>query len=497
MKEPKRPEEIYAISGYVTTDDSKIALYRFIKLKLDKFASYKEMDSVYIPTSGVDEFLSDGKEFVYNEMPRDEFILSLPRFSVAGRVLKSGISQILEIRSSGVDGRYIRSLLLIDEKGKLQECYRSGFTKEKTVTSVLSEVFTGEAVFVEGVLLGDKFLSERKRLEEISREAKLHEGRDRLTKRDLSQKIVSVRDGGHFGVCASGLSGIGNGVNSYPEYVEAVMVSCTELQNSRTSVLDMSSCSGLCEFNLSDNRIQACKIESLSLCFPSVLLTDGEEGDECRFYSETFTFLGRRLRFINFPKVSQFKSITLAGCAVEGLDATLGTHTCWIENCTGLKELSIGIKYPRYIDTGRHKIEENPNASHIEMGNIDAESIDLCSVLIGSSDTGDMEATVRIGECRKLKSIRIKFIGEVFNLEWLTMRTLRFYIGGCEAVEEITIDLTEVRLLREVSLEEGICFGGGNFPRLREVNLLGVESKALNGIAFPIGCKVGGYSDGR
>ena len=113
---------------------------------------------------------------------------------------------------------------------------------------------------------------------------------------------------------------------------------------------------------------------------------------------------------------------------------------------------------------------------------------------LGHSDTGDMAATVHIGECKKLKSIRIKFIGEVFDLAWLTMRTLRFYIGGCEAVEEITIDLTAVRLLNEVSLEDGICFGDGNFPKLREVKILGVESKALNGISFPIGCacKIGG-----
>ena len=494
MRAPKRPEEIYAISGYVTTDNSDTALYRFIKLKLDKFASYKEIDSVYIPVSGVDEFLSDGKEFVYNEMPSAEFIRSLPRFSVAGRVLKSGVSQIIDIQSSGVDGLYISSLLFVDGNGVLQEAYRNGNARERTVSSVLSQVFNWEAVFVEGVILGDNFLGERKRLKEISLGAKLSVGRDRLTKRDLSQKIVSVRDGRHFVVCASGLSGVGNGVNSYPEYVEAVSLSCTELQNSGTSVLDMSSCNGLCEFNLSDSRIQACKLESLSLYFPPVLSVDGREGDECHFYSEIFTYLGRHIRFINFPKMNQFKSVTLAGCAVEGLDATLGTHTCWIERCTGIKELSIGVKYPHYTDTGYHKIEDNPNASHIEIGDIDAESLELLSVRIGSSMTGDMAATVHIGECKKLKSIRIKFIGEVFNLGWLTMRTLRFYIGGCEAIEEITIDLTAVRLLREVSLEDGICFGDGNFPKLREVKILGVESKALNGISFPSGCacKIGG-----
>lgn len=488
MDKPKRPEEIYAISGYVITDNSATALYRFIKLKLDKFSSYKEIDSVYIPMSGVDEFLSDGKEFAYREMPSVEFIRNLPRFSIAGRVLKSGISQILDIQSSGSEGKYISSLLLIDEKGVLQEAYRNGNARERTVSSVLSQVFMGEAVFVEGVLLGDKFLSERKRLEELSLGAKLSVGRDRLTKRDLSKKIVGIRDGRHIGVCAKGLSGVGNGVNSYPEYVEAVSVSVTELQTSGTSVLDMARCSGLNEFNLSDSRIQACKLESLSLYFPPVLSVDGREGDECHFYSEIFTYLGRHIRFINFPKMNQFKSVTLAGCAVEGLDATLGTHTCWIERCTGLKELSVWVKYPHYTATGRHKIEDYPNASHIEVGDIDAESLELLSVRIGSSMTGDMAATVHIGECKKLKSIRIKFIGEVFNLEWLTMRTLRFYIGGCEAVEEITIDLTAVRLLREVSLEDGICFGGGNFPKLQKVKILGVESKALNGIAFPSGC---------
>ena len=494
MDKPKRPEEIYAISGYVLNDSGDIGYLRIIKLGLERFYEYKQVDSVYIPLEDMNEFLSDGKEFVYSDTQSDEFIRILPRFSMAGRVLKSGVSQILDIQSSGSEGKYISSLLLIDEKGVLQEAYRNGNARERTVSSVLSQVFNWEAVFVEGVLLGDKFLSERKRLEEIYLGAKLSVGRDRLTKRDLAQKIVSVRDGKHIAVCANGLSGVGNGVNSYPEYVEVVSVSVTELQNSGTSVLDMSSCNGLCEFNLSDSRIQACKLGSLSLYFPPVLSVEGNEGDECHFYSEIFTYLGRHIRFVNFPKMNQFKSVTLAWCAVEGLDATLGTHTCWIERCTGLKELSIGVKYPKYIETSHYKIEERPNASRIEIGNIDAESIDLISVRLGHSDTGDMEATIHIGECKKLKSIRIKFIGEVFNLGWLTMRTLRFYIGGCEAVEEITIDLTAVRLLREVSLEDGICFGDGNFPKLREVKILGVESKALNGISFPSGCacKIGG-----
>lgn len=495
MGAPKRPEEVYALSGYTLNDNGEIDYLRLIKLKLEDSYNYKNTDSVYIHVSWVDELLSGCTAFVYDEMPCEESIRRLPVFNVEGLVLQSGISQILEIYSSGVDGRYISSLLLIDEKGVLQEAYRNGNARERTVSCVLSQVFNGEAVFVEGVILGDNFLGERKRLEEISLEAKLRAGRDRLTKRDLSQKIVSVRDGGHFAICASGLYGVGNGVNSYPEYVEAVSVSVTELRNSGTSVLDMASCNGLCEFNLSDSRIQACKLGSLSLYFPPVLSVEGNEGDECHFYSEIFTYLGRHIRFINFPKMNQFKSVTLAGCAVEGLDATLGTHTCWIERCTGLKGLSIGVKYPHYTDTGYHKIEDNPNASHIEIGDIDAESLELLSVRIGSSMTGDMAATFRILECRRLKSLRIKFIGEVFDLEWLTMSEPSFYIAGCEAIEEITIDLTAVRLLSEV--EDWIYFGDCKFPKLREVKIFGVESKALNGIAFPMGCKVGGSSEGR
>lgn len=62
-------------------------------------------------------------------------------------------------------------------------------------------------------------------------------------------------------------------------------------------------------------------------------------------------------------------------------------------------------------------------------------------------------------------------------------------------VEEITIDLTAVRLLSEV--EDWIYFGDCKFPKLREVKIFGVESKALNGIAFPMGCKVGGNNEGR
>lgn len=495
MGAPKRPEEVYALSGYTLNDNGEMDYLRLIKLKLEDSYNYKNTDSVYIHVSWVDELLSGGTAFVYDEMPCEESIRRIPVFNADGRVLKSGVSQILDIQSSGVDGLYISSLLFVDGNGVLQEAYRNGNARERTVSSVLSQVFTGEAVFVEGVLLGDKFLSERKRLEEISLGAKLSVGRDRLTKRDLSKKIVSVRDGRHIGVCANGLSGVGNGVNSYPEYVEAVSVSVTELQNSGTSVLDMARCSGLYEFNLSDSRIQACRLESLSLYFPPVLSEEGNEGDECRFYSEIFTYLGRHIRFINFPKMNQFKSVTLAGCTVEGLDATLGTHTCWIERCTGLKGISIGVNYPHYTDTGYHKIEDNPNASHIEIGDIDAESLELLSVRIGSSMTGDMAATVRILECRRLKSLRIKFIGEVFDLEWLTMSEPSFYIAGCEAIEEITIDLTAVRLLSEV--EDWIYFGDCKFPKLREVKIFGVESKALNGIAFPMGCKVGGSSEGR
>ena len=87
MEESKRPEEIYAISGYVLNDSGDIGYLRIIKLGLERFYEYKQVDSVYIPLEDMNEFLSDGKELAYNEMPSDEFIRSLPRFSIAGRVL--------------------------------------------------------------------------------------------------------------------------------------------------------------------------------------------------------------------------------------------------------------------------------------------------------------------------------------------------------------------------------------------------------------------------
>ena len=81
MDKPKRPEEIYAISGHTLNDNGEIVYLRLIKLKLVSYY-YKETDSVYIPVSGTEEFLSDGKEFAYRETLSDEFIFRLPRFSM-------------------------------------------------------------------------------------------------------------------------------------------------------------------------------------------------------------------------------------------------------------------------------------------------------------------------------------------------------------------------------------------------------------------------------
>lgn len=48
MGEPKRPEEVYALSGYTLNDNGEMDYLRLIKLKLEDSYNYKNTDSVYI-----------------------------------------------------------------------------------------------------------------------------------------------------------------------------------------------------------------------------------------------------------------------------------------------------------------------------------------------------------------------------------------------------------------------------------------------------------------
>lgn len=77
--------------------------------------------------------------------------------------------------------------------------------------------------------------------------------RDALTKRNISEIYLSEEGE----LCARGLKGVSNGVNSYPSFVRGITVSARTLYDSKTEVLDMSKCAGLKSFELYEPRKHA------------------------------------------------------------------------------------------------------------------------------------------------------------------------------------------------------------------------------------------------
>ena len=158
--------------------------------------------------------------------------------------------------------------------------------------------------------------------------------RDALTKRNISEIYLSEEGE----LCARGLKGVSNGVNSYPSFVQGVTVDARTLYDSKTEVLDMSKCAGLKSFEVYVSaRAYRKKLPSLSLIFPTELREE-VGADYCHIQLSADT---EELKFINFPKVAIFNKLIVDGAKIAGIDGAIKVEECEICNCTGLSELSI------------------------------------------------------------------------------------------------------------------------------------------------------------
>ena len=170
--------------------------------------------------------------------------------------------------------------------------------------------------------------------EEYRRNYAAEIARDALTKRNISEIYLSEEGE----LCARGLKGVSNGVNSYPSFVRGVTVSARTLYDSKTEVLDMSKCAGLKSFEIYVSaQAYRKKLPSLSLIFPTELREDAIL-DSCHMMVSVDA---EELNFINFPKVVIVNKLVVTGAKIEGIDSVITVEECEICNCTGLLEISI------------------------------------------------------------------------------------------------------------------------------------------------------------
>ena len=282
--------------------------------------------------------------------------------------------------------------------------------------------------------------------------------RDALTKRNISEIYLS-EDGE---LCARGLKGVSNGVNSYPSFVRGVTVSARTLYDSKTEVLDMSKCAGLKSFEIYVSaQAYRKKLPSLSLIFPKELREDLSCHIRLNVESEG-------LNIINFPKGAVFNKLCVTDGKIAGIDRTVKVENCYIRDCTGLTELSIEV------------IEKEDIYQGLTLFSLDTVKL---SVTVVSLKYLDIELV-----CLDfLKEFRLTVSGEETKLCQLTSQHIGFDMG-VDGLETLVIES-----------KEGLVFGGcadfaSVYNSLKRLEIRGdivfgnnVEDEV---VFVPKGCKV-------
>lgn len=286
--------------------------------------------------------------------------------------------------------------------------------------------------------------------------------RDALTKRNISEIYLS-EDGE---LCARGLKGVSNGVNSYPSFVQGVTVSARTLYDSKTEVLDMSRCAGLKSFEIYVlAQAYRKKLPRLSIVFPTELRADAIL-ESCHMMVSVDS---EELNFINFPKVAIFNKLIVTGAKIEGIDSVIKVEECEICNCTGLSELS--------IEAGAECGDPHQSVRLISLDtaklSVTVDSLEYCE--IGFFDL------------KYLKELIFTVSKEATNLYSFISRHIGFNIdsGGIETLV--------------LESKEGLVFGGcadfaSVYSSLKRLEIRGdivIRDTAEDEVVFvPRGCKV-------
>jgi len=322
----------FILVGYMVSEQGTVIAYRFGLLhvvrnksnstgigtgdwvsqySLDAFL--REYDSLVL--KGTKEMLSDGS-----------FRWRMPAFNRDMELVTEG-RKALVVTGGSSTLEYFYSL---DEKGKFSY---SGFAGDDA-QKLRERLFNGELLLVDEEFVSDKYKRIVMLGEEYRRNYAAEIARDALTKRNISEIYLSEEGE----LCARGLKGVSNGVNSYPSFVRGITVSARTLYDSKTEVLDMSKCAGLKSFEIYVSaQAYRKKLPSLSLVFPTELREE-VDADYCHIQLSADT---EELKFINFPKVAIFNKLIVDGAKIAGIDGAIKIEECEICNCTGLSELSI------------------------------------------------------------------------------------------------------------------------------------------------------------
>ena len=356
----------------------------------------REYDSLVL--KGTKEMLSDGS-----------FRWRVPAFNRDMELVTEG-RKALVVTGGSSTAEYFYSL---DENGKFSY---SGFARGDA-HKIKERLFNGELLLADEEFISD----EHKRIvtlgEEYRKNYAAEIARDALTKRNISEIYLSEEGE----LCARGLKGVSNGVNSYPSFVKGITVSTRTLYDSKAEVLDMSKCAGLKSFEIYEAaRAYRKKLPSLSLIFPKELY-DEDGFDSCNI---KLNVESEELKFINFPKGAVFNKLSIECAKITGIDGAIKVAYCDIRECTGLSELSIEVSA-----NGGERFQA------VTLANIDTVKL---SVIAESFDYCDMS----LANLKSLRELKFKVSGEKIKLYAFTTQYMGFHIS-CGGLETLVLESKE------------------------------------------------------
>lgn len=449
----------FILTGYEEADSGDVTAYRFGLLRGNQGnSSLGTVTEDWISSIGLNEFLREYGSLVVEqtkEMLSDgSFRWRVPAFNRDEEVLSKGRAALVFNGGSNITACFY----LLSETGSFIHKEFTGGDARK----IKERLFNGELLLADEEFISDEYKRIATLGEDYRRKYSAEVARDALTKRNISEIYLS-EDGE---LCARGLNGVSNGVNSYPSFVRGVTVSARTLYDSKTEVLDMSRCAGLKSFEIYVSaQAYRKKLPRLSLVFPTELRADAIL-ESCHMMVSVDS---EELNFINFPKVAIFNKLIVTGAKIEGIDSVIKVEECEICNCTGLSELS--------IEAGA------------ECGALHQ------SVRLISLDTAKLSVTVDSLEYCEIGFFDLKYLKELIftvskeatNLYSFTSRHTGFNIGSC-GLEALVLES-----------KEGLIFGGcadfaSVYSSLKRLEIRGdivfgnnVEDEV---VFVPKGCKV-------
>lgn len=445
----------FILTGYEEADSEDVTAYRFgLLCGTRDNSSLGIAKEDWISSIELNEFLREYGSLVVEqtkEMLSDgSFRWRVPAFNRDGEVLSEGRAALVFNGGSNVTACFY----LLSETGSF---IHKGFTGDDA-RKIKERLFNGELLVADEEFISDEY----KRIVTLGEDYRMKYAaeiaRDTLTKRNISE-IYPSEEGE---LCARGLEGVSNGVNSYPSFVQGITVSTRMLYDSKTEVLDMSKCAGLKSFELYEvEKAYRKTLPSLSLIFPKELREDLSCHIKLNVESEG-------LNIINFPKGAVFNKLCVTDGKLAGIDRTVKVENCYIRDCTGLTELSIEV------------IEKEDIYQGLILFSLDTVKL---SVTVVSFKYLDIELI-----CLDfLKEFRLTVSGEETKLCQLTSQHIGFDMG-VDGLETLVIES-----------KEGFVFGGcadfasvySSLKRLEIRGDIAFGNNVEDEVVFvPKGCKV-------